>query len=232
MDGGILVDAIVTALSDSTKDFCQSAIVGLRHINDVCRAVIPDLEVVLVGMTDQVSCGAVDMAVGAIEKLLKRCLTNCKLDDPKVAIFMNCIADQLFSGSQNIRNKTLSLLTLCAEVLGESFSALMYAYRHLFVSRIGALVALYKSLLRDVSESVSMDISLATGGNGEDKVTLCRIGCVAVESVLCPLKSVVQAAEDALLQVAPVNGNCVRKVGEHVFAQFREPHCERRNSES
>ncbi|KAK5968231.1 hypothetical protein GCK32_015161, partial [Trichostrongylus colubriformis] len=45
MDGGILVDAIVTALSDSTKDFCQSAIVGLRHINDVCRVVIPDLEV-------------------------------------------------------------------------------------------------------------------------------------------------------------------------------------------
>ncbi|KAK5971140.1 hypothetical protein GCK32_009564, partial [Trichostrongylus colubriformis] len=133
MDGGILVDAIVTALSDSTKDFCQSAIVGLRHINDVCRVVIPDLEVmpripfvryliesvsalcyasswfvrlggasglmyfienypdsvvltnmsgfmeslieVLVGMTDQVSCGAVDMAVGAIEKLQRRCLT-------------------------------------------------------------------------------------------------------------------------------------------------------------
>lgn len=46
MDGGILVDTIVTALSDSTKDFCQSAIVGLRHINDVCRVVIPDLEVV------------------------------------------------------------------------------------------------------------------------------------------------------------------------------------------
>ncbi|VDM84314.1 unnamed protein product, partial [Strongylus vulgaris] len=103
---------------------------------------------------------------------------------------------------------------------------------HYKIMAIRALVALYKSLLRDVSGSVSMDISLATEGNREDKVTLCRIGCVAVESVLCPLKSVVQAAEDALLQVAPVNGNCVGKVGEHVFAQFREPHCERRNSES
>ncbi|VDK43775.1 unnamed protein product [Cylicostephanus goldi] len=383
MDGGILVDAIVTALSDSTKDFCQSAIVALRHINDVCRVVIPNLEVmplipfvryllesvsalcyasswfvrlggasgltyfienypdsvilvnmsrfmdslveVLVGMTDQVSCGAVDMAVGAIEKLLKRCLPDCKLDDPKVSIFMNSVASQLFSGSQNIRNKTLSLLNLCADVLKEPFSALMYAYRHLFVSHIErameefnvlalldrcgslealctifvcqpslvdvsiglertqkflnelitvcqmpisemleldlfksmegcpahflpphtvsekaehykimavrALVALYKSLLRDASEN-GMDTSSEADEGEEGRLTLCKIACVAVETVLCPLKSVVQAAEEALLQVAPVNAECLKRVGEHVFAQFHEPHGEGLNSES
>ncbi|EYC15392.1 hypothetical protein Y032_0037g3495 [Ancylostoma ceylanicum] len=384
MDGGILVDTIVTALSDSTKDFCQSAIVGLRHINDVCRVVIPDLEMmplipfvrylvesvsalcyasswfvrlggasglmyfienypdsvvfanlsefieslieVLIGMTDQVSCGAVDMAVGAIEKLQRRCLTGCKLNDPKVSVFMNCVASHLFSGSQNIRNKTLSMLNLCAEVLGESFSALMYAYRHLFEAHIEraieefsvlalldrcgslealctvfvcqpplvdvsigldrtqkflrelisvcqmpisemleldlfksmegcpahflppytvsekaehykimatrALVALYKSLLRDASEGRSMDAMPFAGDSGSEKVTLDKIACVAVETILCPLPAVVQAAEEALMQIVPVEANCVRAVGEQVFAQFREQHCERRNAES
>ncbi|KAK6015594.1 hypothetical protein OSTOST_18979, partial [Ostertagia ostertagi] len=189
MDGGILLRR-----SDSTKDFCQSAIVGLRHINDVCRVVIPDLEVmpripfvryliesvsalcyasswfvrlggasglmyfienypdsvvlanmsgfmeslieVLIGMTDQVSCGAVDMAVGAIEKLQKRCLAGCNINDPKVSVFMNCVANHLFSGNQHVRQKTLAMLNTCAGVLGVSLSSLMCSYREVFVAQI------------------------------------------------------------------------------------------------
>ncbi|VDO26106.1 unnamed protein product [Haemonchus placei] len=310
MDGGILVDAIVTALSDSTKDFCQSAIVGLRHINDVCRAVIPNLEVmpripfvryliesvsalcyasswfvrlggasglmyfienypesvvltnmngfmeslveVLVGMTDQVSCGAVDMAVGAIEKLQKRCLTGCHVNDPKVSLFMNCVANHLFSGNQHVRQKTLAMLNTCAEVLTISLSTLLFNYREVFLAQIDramnefnvlalldrcgclealctifkcqpplvdisieseriqnfakelirALVTLYKALILQAENATSqkMDTSTSTIDVQVRSETLEKIACVAIETVLCPLPSVVKAAEEALMQ--------------------------------
>ncbi|VDP34075.1 unnamed protein product [Heligmosomoides polygyrus] len=382
MDGGILVDAIVTALSDSTKDFCQSAIVGLRHINDVCRVVIPDLEVmpripfiryliesvsslcyasswfvrlggasglmyfienfpdsvvltnisgfmdslieVLIGMTDQVSCGAVDMAVGAIEKLQRRCFIGCQVSDHKVAIFMNCVAGHLFSGSQHVRQKTLAMLNTCADILGVSLSTLLYTYRDIFATRIEramdefnvlalldrcgslealrtifvcqpslidisidlprtqhfakelikvcqmpinemlelelfksmegcpahflppytvtekaeyykalaikALVSLYKALVG--SDNVqSMDTSSATVGGGVT-VTLEEIANTTIETILCPIPSVIQAAEEALMQIAPIDAKCVRTIGDCVFNQFRRSQCEARSAES
>ncbi|XGW10530.1 hypothetical protein V3C99_012210 [Haemonchus contortus] len=384
MDGGILVDAIVTALSDSTKDFCQSAIVGLRHINDVCRAVIPNLEVmpripfvryliesvsalcyasswfvrlggasglmyfienypdsvvltnmngfmeslveVLVGMTDQVSCGAVDMAVGAIEKLQKRCLTGCHVNDPKVSLFMNCVANHLFSGNQHVRQKTLAMLNTCAEVLTISLSTLLFNYREVFLAQIDramnefnvlalldrcgclealctifkcqpplvdisieteriqnfakelisvcqmpvsqmlelelfksmdgcpahflppytvsekaeyykilatrALVTLYKALILQAENGTSqkMDTSTSTIDVQVRSETLEKIACVAIETVLCPIPPVVKAAEEALMQISPVDAKCVKTVGEPVFELFRGTQGKNRNS--
>ncbi|KJH50813.1 hypothetical protein DICVIV_03063 [Dictyocaulus viviparus] len=344
MDGSILVDAIVAALSDSTKDFCQSAIVGLRHINDVCRVVITELDVmpripfvryliesvsalcyasswfvrlggasgimyiienypdsvvsanisrfleslieVLIGMTDQVSCGAVDMAAS-------------KLDDVKIQMFMKCVAGHLFNGNQNIRQKTLSMLTLCAEILGESLSTLLYAYREillphiergmdefnllalldrcgclealrviflcdpvvinlslelqrtqnfkwpifvvktyrfsdLFKSMEGVLVAIYRTLRRDLNagDEEDIDISSISIANSGGKVTVHKIACVAVETILCAVPSVVQAAEEALMQIVPIDLNCVRYIGEQVLVKFRVPNVEQCNAES
>ncbi|WKX92957.1 hypothetical protein Q1695_010745 [Nippostrongylus brasiliensis] len=380
MDGGILVDAIVTALSDSTKDFCQSAIVGLRHINDVCRTVIPDLDVmpripfirylvesvsalcyesswfvrlggasglmyfienypdsvvlanlkgfmqslieVLIGMTDQVSCGAVDMAVGSIEKLQKRCLTGCSVEDPKVSIFMSCVAGNLFNGSQHVRQKTLMMLNTCADVLRVSLSTLLYTYRAIFTKHIEramdefdllalldrcgslealctifvchpplidislglkrtqtfvkelikvcqmpitamleldlfksmegcpahflppytvdekaeyyktlaikTLVTLYRALKCEAEVAERMDTTTPTVNEG-DSVSLDMIACVTIETLLCPIPSVVQTVEEA---ITPIDAKCVLEVGEHVFEKFRRLHCEGRSSEN
>ncbi|CAB3404105.1 unnamed protein product [Caenorhabditis bovis] len=42
LDSAVLVDALCTAFSDSNKDFCHSAMVALRHINDICAAALPN----------------------------------------------------------------------------------------------------------------------------------------------------------------------------------------------
>lgn len=77
------------------------------------------------------------------------------MSDHKVAIFMNCVAGHLFSGSQHVRQKvellvalvgfphkyqrfqTLAMLNTCADILGVSLSTLLYTYRDIFATRIG-----------------------------------------------------------------------------------------------
>ncbi|KAJ1358809.1 hypothetical protein KIN20_017331 [Parelaphostrongylus tenuis] len=103
------------------------------------------------------------------------------------------------------------------------------------IMAIKTLVALYKSFMRDscVALIESMDSSWGSNASADnEKVTMDRMLCVAIGTVLCPISSVVQAAEGALMQIAPVDSNCVRLMGEQVFEQFRDRHSEHRNAES
>lgn len=67
------------------------------------------------------------------------------------------------------------------------------------IAIVEALVSLYKALVG--SDNVqSMDTSSATVGGGVT-VTLEEIANATIETILCPIPSVIQAAEEALMQV-------------------------------
>lgn len=85
-----------------------------------------------------------------------------------------------------------------------SVGSLHYSYDEISrirnkIAIVEALVSLYKALVG--SDNVqSMDTSSATVGGGVT-VTLEEIANTTIETILCPIPSVIQAAEEALMQV-------------------------------
>ncbi|WKX92953.1 hypothetical protein Q1695_010743 [Nippostrongylus brasiliensis] len=82
---------------------------------------------------------------------------------------------------------------------------------------IKTLVTLYKALKCEGDVAERMDTTTSTVNEGD--VSLDMIACVTIETLLCPIPSVVRTVEEA---ITPIDAKCVLEVGEHVLI-FRAP---------
>ncbi|CAD6192581.1 unnamed protein product [Caenorhabditis auriculariae] len=119
----------------------------LSFIEDNMIKIVESMVEVLIGTVDEISSGAVDMAIEGLEKLHRKVINKCSpQDSPQVAaenerrlhIFVSYYSKHFFHGSSDVREKMRALLQQCAQLsaISETYDAFIFRFKGYFVKDI------------------------------------------------------------------------------------------------